>query len=324
MSLRHLLVPLPLLLTVGLLACTGEEPAASKGPGADSLALRAQAAFDGAASMRYLSAALAFGTRVPGSAGHKATGDWIVAEMTARGAEVTEQTFVHTTAAGKTLPLRNIIARWNPSATKRVLYVTHWDTRPRADGDGVPPADRDKPIAGANDGTSGIALFLAIADALKAKPTAVGVDLVFVDGEDYGEFTPKEIDVFLGSTYFAAHLPAPEYKPDFAVVWDMIGDRSLQIFQEQLSLDGAPEVVARVWSTAEELGYAGSFIQRPKYTVRDDHVPLLAAGIKAIDVIDIDYPYHHTLDDTADKVSVESMQVVGTVAMALIRGLAAK
>jgi hypothetical protein len=162
---------------------------------------------------------------------------------------------------------------------------------------------------------------LSIADALKAQPTTVGVDLVFVDGEDYGEFTPKEVDVFIGSTYFAAHLPSPGYQPEFAVVWDMIGDRSLQIFQEQLSLDAAPEVVARVWRTAEELGYGGVFIQRPKYTVRDDHVPLQAAGLKAIDVIDIDYPYHHTLEDTADKVSAESMQVVGTVAMKLIRDL---
>jgi len=315
------LAPLSLLLTASLLACAGERPATAQGPGADSVALRSQAAFDGAAAMRYLKTALAFGTRVPGSAGHTTTGDWIVAELQARGAEVTEQTFTHTTAAGKTLPLRNIIARWNPSAAKRVLYVTHWDTRPRADADGVPAADRDTPIVGANDGTSGIALFLAIGDALKAQPTSVGVDLVFVDGEDYGEFTPKEVDVFLGSTYFAAHLPTPGYAPEFAVVWDMIGDRSLQIFQEQLSLDGAPEVVARVWRTAESLGYAGTFIQRPKYTVRDDHVPLLAAGIKAIDVIDIDYPYHHTLEDTEDKVSQQSLQVVGTVAMALIRGL---
>ncbi len=321
MSLRHMLSPLPLLLVGSLTACTGEPPAASQGPGADSLALRSKAAFDGPASIGYLTKALSFGTRVPGSAGHRATGDWIVTELRARGAEVTEQRFTHTTAAGPTLPMRNIVARWNPAATRRVLYVTHWDTRPRADAEGVAEGDRNTPIVGANDGTSGIALFLSIADALKAQPTTVGVDLVFVDGEDYGEFTPKEVDVFIGSTYFAAHLPSPGYQPEFAVVWDMIGDRSLQIFQEQLSLDAAPEVVARVWRTAEELGYGGVFIQRPKYTVRDDHVPLQAAGLKAIDVIDIDYPYHHTLEDTADKVSAESMQVVGTVAMKLIRDL---
>ncbi len=308
-------------LVCGLVACSGEKPSANAGPGADSLALRSAVAFDGAASMTYLHTALGFGTRVPGSAGSKATGDWIVTEMKARGATVSEQTWTHTTKGGKAVPMRNIIARWNETATQRVLYVTHWDTRPKAEK--APAADTLKPIIGANDGTSGIALFLAIGDALKAKPTTIGVDLVFVDGEDYGEFGPPEVDVFIGSEYFAKHLPAPDYKPVFAVVWDMIGDRSLQIFQETISLDVAPEVVARVWRQAESLGYANKFIQQPKYSVRDDHVPLQAVGIKAIDVIDIDYPYHHTLEDTEDKVSLESMQAVGTVAVALIRELEA-
>jgi Zn-dependent M28 family amino/carboxypeptidase len=321
MTLRRVRLPLHALVLAGLSACSGESSTNAAGPGADSLALRATAAFDGPASMTYLHSALQFGTRVPGSAGHKATGDWIVTQLRARGATVTEQVWTHTTKAGQALPMRNIIARWNESATQRVLYVTHWDTRPKADGQGVPPADTLKPIIGANDGTSGIALFLAIGDALKKKPTTVGVDLVFVDGEDYGSFGPPEVDVFIGSEYFAKHLPSADYKPVFGVVWDMIGDRSLQIFQETISRDIAPEVVARVWSQAEALGYANRFIQQPKYTVRDDHVPLQAAGLKVIDVIDIDYPYHHTLEDTEDKVGEESMQVVGTVAMALIRAM---
>ena len=308
------------MLGAGLVACGFEKPADTAGPGADSLALRTAAAFDGAASMTYLRTALQFGTRVPGSAGHKATGDWIVTEMKARGATVTEQVWTHTAKSGTKLPLRNIVAQWNPAATRRVLYVTHWDTRPRADADGVPAGDRSKPIIGANDGTSGIALFLAIGDALQATPPTVGVDLVFVDGEDYGEFVPTEFDVLLGSTYFAEHLPSADYMPAFAVVWDMIGDSSLQIFQEQYSLDFAPEVVARVWRQAEALGYANYFIQRPKYPIRDDHIPLQKVGIKAIDVIDIDFPYHHTLQDTEDKVGLASMQAVGTVAVALIRG----
>ena len=319
MSIRRAVPITHALALFGLAACSGEKPATNSGPGADSLALRAAAAFDGAASMTYLHTALQFGTRVPGSAGHKATGDWIVAQLRQRGATVSEQTWTHTTKAGASVPMRNIIAQWNPAATQRVLYVTHWDTRPKAEK--APPADTLKPIIGANDGTSGIALFLAIADALKSKPTTVGVDLVFVDGEDFGEFGPPEIDVFIGSEYFAKHLPSANYKPVFAVVWDMIGDRSLQIFEETISLDIAPEVVARVWRQAESLGYAGKFIQRPKYSVRDDHVALQAVGLHAIDVIDIDYPYHHTLEDTEDKVSLESMQTVGNVAVSLIRDL---
>ena len=319
MSIRRAF-PIAFALSLfGLAACAGEKPDTNAGPGGDSLALRAAAAFDGAASMKYLHTALQFGTRVPGSVGHKATGDWIVAQLRQRGATLSEQTWTHTTKAGTSVPMRNIIARWNPAAAQRVLYVTHWDTRPKAEK--APAADTLKPIIGANDGTSGIALFLAIADALKSKPTTVGVDLVFVDGEDFGEFGPPETDVFIGSEYFAKHLPSVDYKPVFAVVWDMIGDRSLQIFEETISLDVAPEVVARVWRQAESLGYAGKFIQRPKYAVRDDHVALQAVGLHAIDVIDIDYPYHHTLEDTEDKVSLESMQTVGNVAVSLIREL---
>jgi glutaminyl-peptide cyclotransferase len=316
---RSLVALLGVASLAGLVACSGEKGGSQAGPGADSLALRAAAGFDGQTSKQYLEKALSFGTRVPGSAGHKATGDWLVAELRARGATVSEQVWTHTTAKGKPLPMRNIIARWNPTAAQKVLYVTHWDTRPKAEQ--AVGADTLKPIVGANDGTSGIALFLSIADALKAKPTTVGVDLVFVDGEDYGEFRPTEVDVFIGSLYFAKHLPDASYSPAVAVVWDMIGDRSLQIFQEEISLGVAPETVARVWRKAESLGYANFFIQQPKYPVRDDHVALHPAGIKAIDVIDLDYPYHHTLEDTADKVSAESLQVVGNVAVAVIREL---
>jgi glutaminyl-peptide cyclotransferase len=324
MPFRQSIALLRLCLLSGLVACTGRETAGSAAtPGADSLRLRAAVGFGGTNALQYLQKALTFGTRIPGSPGHVATGDWIVAEMRARGATVTEQRWTHTLKGGKPLPMRNIIAQWNPAATQRVLYVTHWDTRPKAESSQL-ESDKAKPIIGANDGTSGIALLLGIGDALKSQPPTVGVDLVFVDGEDFGEFNPTEVDVFIGSQYFAAHLPAPGYKPLFAVVWDMIGDRSLQIFQEQLSVDFAPEVVARVWRQAESLGYAGFFIPQPKYTVRDDHVALQAVGIRAIDVIDIDYPYHHTVDDTADKVSVESLQVVGTVALSLIRELDAK
>jgi glutaminyl-peptide cyclotransferase len=320
---RRALFPLALASSAVLSACPGEKAGVSAGPGADSLNLRSAAGFNATQAMTYLNSALEFGTRVPGTTGHVKTGNWIVAEMKSRGATVTEQTWSHAAQGGKAVPMRNIIAQWNPAATRRVLYVTHWDTRPRADGAGVAPADTGKPIIGANDGTSGIALFLSIADALKAKPTTVGVDLVFVDGEDYGSFGPPEVDVLVGSSYFAKHLPSQGYAPEFGVVWDMIGDRSLQIFQEQNSLDVAPAVVARVWNRAEALGYSNYFVPQPKYPIRDDHIPLQAVGLKVIDVLDIDFPYHHTLDDTVDKVSVESLQIVGNVAMSLIRELEA-
>jgi Zn-dependent M28 family amino/carboxypeptidase len=229
---------------------------------------------------------------------------------------------MHTLANGDSIPMRNILARFRPTATDRVLYVTHWDTRPVADQD-PNPANRTKPILGANDGASGVGMFVALGDLLKKTPPNVGVDLLFVDGEDYGTFGPPDVDVLIGSTYFASHLPSPGYQPIFGVLFDMIGDKDLDIYQEQNSVARAPEVVSRVWNTAADLGYSRYFIPEAKYAVTDDHIPLLQAGLRVIDVIDIDYEspsenYHHTLADTMDKISAKSLGIVGDVAAALV------
>jgi hypothetical protein len=136
------------------------------------------------------------------------------------------------------------------------------------------------------------------------------------------------VDVLLGSTYFAANQP-PGYQPIFGVLFDMIGDADLQIPQESNSMERAPEVVARVWETAAKLGYQRYFPPRAGYAVTDDHIPLLDKGLRVIDVVDLDYlgppgsgkpNYHHTPDDTLDKVSAQSLKIVGDVAYALITG----
>lgn len=280
--------------------------------------------FDGQAAYNYAAAQVAFGPRIPGTPGWQKGGDWIVAQMKARADTVVEQRWMHRLANGDSIPLRNILARFRPTATDRVLYVTHWDTRPIADSD-PNPVNRTKPILGANDGASGVGLFVALGDILKKTPPNVGVDLLFVDGEDYGNFDTNS-DVLIGSTYFASHLPTPDYHPIFGVLWDMIGDTQLDVYQEQNSLARAPEVVARVWKTADDLGYSRYFIPQPEYAVTDDHIPLLQAGLRVIDVIDLDYVsqsqnYHHTLQDTMDKISAKSLGIVGDVATALVTNL---
>lgn len=286
-------------------------------------------AFDASAAMQYTKAQLAFGPRVPGTPAHVKAGDWIVSMMKQRADTVIEQRFTHRTLDGKELPLRNILARFNPAATQRILYVTHWDTRPTADEDPV-LGNRATPIPGANDGAAGVGLFVALGDALRKARPGVGVDLLFVDGEDYGRsFDPPYADVLLGSQFFAEHLPSPDYRPMFGVLWDMIADKDLNIYQEARSVTSAPEVVTRVWQKAADLGYSGYFIPRGGQDVTDDHVPLLNKGLRVIDVIDIDYgppapnggaepSYHHTLQDTIDKISVRSLQIVGDVALSLV------
>jgi hypothetical protein len=148
----------------------------------------------------------------------------------------------------------------------------------------------------------------------------VGLDLLFVDGEDYGDF-PKDQDVLIGSRYFANNLPDSGYRPLFGVLWDMIGDRDLRIDQESHSLERAPEVVQRVWKTAADLGYGNVFLNQEGTGVTDDHLPLLDKGLRVIDVIDYEFEAHHTPRDTFDKVSSRSLKIVGDVALTLLRGI---
>ena len=300
----------PLMAALVLAACPGE------GDGGQPAASGPRTSFDGQKAYQYVQAQLAFGPRVPGTDGHRRAGDWMVERLRASADTVAEQAWTHTTADGTRLPMRNVLARFNPQAAERVLYLAHWDTRPVADGESD-AAKRTLPIPGANDGASGVAMLLALADALKAERPSQGVDILLVDGEDYGDFD-RDRDVFIGSRYFAEHLPAPGYRPIFGVLWDMVGDRDLQIYQEQNSVSAAPEVVARVWREAESLGYGRVFIPQVKHSINDDHIPLLRAGLRVIDVIDFDFDHHHKLTDNLAMVSAASLQVVGDVAMALV------
>jgi peptidase M28-like protein len=270
--------------------------------------------FDGEAALGYAKAQMEFGVRIPGTEGHARMALWLDSLLRARADTVIVQAWDHVTARGDTLPLRNVLARFSPAAPERLLFLAHWDTRPVADGPGS--RDTTAPVPGANDGASGVAVLLGVADALQKLRPGVGVDLLFVDGEDYGVFQDSA-DVLMGSRYYAAHLP-PGPPPLYAVLFDMVGDADLQIFQEGYSLLGAPEVVQLVWEAARDAGHGSVFQGSPRHTLTDDHMSLQRAGIRAIDVVDFDYPYWHTPDDTIDKVSARSLQVVGEVALALV------
>jgi hypothetical protein len=294
---------LPILLLAGCQARAGGSKAAPS-------------EFNGPTAFTYLEKQMSFGPRIPNTAGHRQTGDWVLAELRARADTVIVQEIRHVTHRGDTLRLRNFFARFQPQATERVLFLAHWDTRPMADRSANLGQQR-LPVPGANDGASGVAVLLGVADALKAKAPAGGVDLLFVDGEDFGDFADSN-DVLIGSRWFAGHPPAG-YQPLFAVLFDMVGDKDLQIFQEGQSVAFAAEVVQRVWRVAAERGHERQFVPSVRHTLTDDHVSLQKVGIHAIDVVDFDYPYWHTTEDTIDKVSAASLQIVGDVAVALVR-----
>ena len=275
--------------------------------------------FDGKRAFEYLKAQTDLGPRNPGSTGHQKCLDYLQKELQKYADAVNAQPFTLAGYDGETLKLTNLIASFNLQSTTRILLIAHWDTRPRADQE-KDPKKRNQPILGANDAASGVAIYLEIARQLRSAPPPIGVDILFVDGEDYGREgdTPKYL---LGARYFAEHLPKG-FSPAFGILLDMVGDKQLEIRKEQYSMKYAPDVVELVWSTAAELGIEqfSSFAQN---AVIDDHIPLNEAGIKTIDLIDFNYPdesnrFWHTTEDTPDKCSPESLEAVGRVILKVI------
>jgi glutaminyl-peptide cyclotransferase len=211
------------------------------------------------------------------------------------------------------LELTNIIASFYPEMKRRLILCAHWDTRPFADKDSN-PENRSQPILGANDGASGVALLLEIASLLPTKKPKWGVDIVFFDGEDYG--SEGRYDMYcLGSQFFSKNLG--DYHPEFGILLDLIGDENLEIYREGYSDRHAKHIVDLIWSKAKELNSV-SFRDSIKHWVLDDHLPLIGVGIPCVDLIDLDYPYWHTLEDTPDKCSPRSLKEVGEVILKIL------
>lgn len=257
-----------------------------------------QSAFNGARAYQDVLTQMAFGPRTPGSTAHTRTVAWMESELHKAGWQVTIQ-------AGTEMghPLQNVIAD-RTDTTPEIILGAHYDSRLLADQD--PGPGRFAPVPGANDGASGVAVLLELARTLPRR--AVPVQLVFFDAEDDGGFAGW--DWLLGSRAFVASLST---HPRAAIILDMVGDRDLNIYME---CNSNPALDQSIWAQATALGYAKQFIPRIKYCMLDDHTPFLQAGIPAIDIIDFDYPYWHTAADTADKVSAQSLQVVGRTVLA--------
>ena len=264
--------------------------------------------FDSRSAFTFLEQQVDIGFRYPGSPEHRELQKYLVDRLQDFGANVSLQPFDAVLTTGDTLHLINIIGNYNRGASKRVMLAAHYDTRPYADRDPL-PANRDKPIHGANDGASGVAVLLEIARLLEQTKPPVGVDIVLFDGEDYGrEGVPA--DYCLGSTHFARRLKG--YRPSAAIVIDMIGDSDLEIMMEGYSRAASPELVGELFDIAEELGFE-QFRREKTVAIIDDHLPLIQAGLNAVDLIDFEYEYWHTLEDTPDKCSPESLEAVGKV-----------
>jgi Zn-dependent M28 family amino/carboxypeptidase len=252
--------------------------------------------FDGDRALGDVQRQVAFGPRIPGSDGHASTTAWIESELAVAGWSVQRQT---ATSMGH--EIFNVIALRNP-AEPYILVGAHYDTRILADRDPDPEL-RDTPSPGANDGASGVAILLELARSLP--PETVPIRLIFFDAEDNGRI--QGWDWTLGSRAFVAEMPV---MPAQMILVDMVGDSDLRISMERNS---DPDLRRSIWAAAARLGHDDVFVPELGTSILDDHVPFLEAGIPAVDIIDLDYEYWHTTSDTPDKVSAESLQVVGDV-----------
>jgi len=251
--------------------------------------------FSGERALEHVEKQVGFGPRMPGSDAHTATADYIRETLEGNGWTVDVQEFTF-----NGIEARNIIGRAGPEMGSWIILGTHYDTRPLADRD---PQSPDQPVMGANDGASGVAVLLELARVIDKKSLDELIWIVFFDVEDSGGI--DENPWAYGSQYFANSL---DRYPEAVVVVDMVGDVELNIpFERNSDID----LSAKIWAIAKDNGYS-AFIPEPGRSILDDHTAFLRLGIRAIDIIDIDYPYWHTTQDTLDKVSAESLEQVGS------------
>lgn len=225
-----------------------------------------------------------FGPRVPGSKAHEECGDWLANKLSAFGASVIEQKAPLTTHDGKQFEMRNIIASFNPDEAERLLLFAHWDTRPWCDQD-EDPAWHDKPLDGADDGASGVAVLLEMARLIQGEKSKLGVDIVLFDLEDYGKYNAED-SWCLGSTYWSQHPHKEGYTARYGILLDMVGAKDARFKWEYFSKSNASHILSKVWKKASENGYTDYFIPASTAALTDDHIPVMRyRGIPSINIV---------------------------------------
>jgi Zn-dependent M28 family amino/carboxypeptidase len=288
----------------------------------------AAAEFDPASAYGFVKAQVEFGPRVPGTPAHAACADWFVKTLKQWTPDVVVQEFKARAYDGRPLSGKNIIASFNAGAKDRVLLCAHWDSRPFADHD-PDPANHFKPVMGANDGASGVGVLLEVARCLSLNKPAVGVDILLLDLEDFGEHAnwrgSSEDSWGLGSQHWAKNPHRPGYRARFGILLDMVGAAGAAFPMEGTSMYYAPAVVRKVWDVARGLGLGRYFIDRESDPLIDDHLYINRhTGIPTIDIIDYDagrggFPSSwHTVGDTLDKIDKKTLEAAGRTVLAVV------
>ena len=256
---------------------------------------------------------LSFGYRVSGTKEHEKCANWLYQKLKSYSDTAIFQRGGAVTYDKKRIPVYNIIGSFNPKATKRILFASHWDSRPWGDQD---DEEKDKPIDAANDGASGVAVLLEIARNLSISKPEIGIDIIFFDAEDYGK-SEFENSFCLGSQYWGKNLHAPNYTANFGVLLDMVGGKDAQFMWEENSNTWGNFALVHIWAVAQELGHANYFVGNTIGQIIDDHKYVYeATKIPMIDIIQYNpqtgfAPYWHTHDDNIGSIDKNTLFAVG-------------
>lgn len=282
--------------------------------------------FDADSAYQYTKAQVDFGPRVPNTKEHIACGNYLVQKLESFGATVTNQYADLVAFDGTLLKARNIIGAYKPESKKRIALFAHWDTRPWADND--PDEKNHKtPVLGANDGASGVGVLLEIARLIQQQQPELGIDLIFLDAEDWGDAGGAEDSWCLGAQYWSHNPHVKGYNARFGILLDMVGGKNATFFREYYSKKYAPDVLKKVWKKADQLGYGKFFIDEDGGGTTDDHLFInRIAQIKTIDIVPNQPecelsnfgPTWHTVNDNMDNIDRSTLKAVGQTVLEVI------
>ena len=332
LSMSHLKHLLFLSITLFLFSCSGEETTTKveKKRKKPVITYIKAPEFNADSSYHYIQKQVDFGYRVPNSPAHLACGDWLVSELEKYGAVVTQQTFKKKAYNLEVLELRNVIGSFNLEAKKRILLAAHWDTRHIADRGNE---NTDKPFDGANDGGSGVGVLLEIARQISISKPKVGIDVIFFDGEDYGQpenstFPSMEDSWCFGSQYWSNNKHIPNYTAHYGILLDMVGASGARFAKEGVSMYFARNQTNHIWNTAQRIGYGNFFWDHNSPEITDDHLYVNRdAKIPMVDIIEYNPNpikggyfgnYHHTHDDNMGIIDRMTLKAVGQTVMEVI------
>lgn len=281
--------------------------------------------FDADSAYAHIARQVAMGPRTPGSAAQKQCAAWMEAALKKVCDTVYRQDAQVAGGDHRSLPCINLVGVINPGASRRILFLTHWDSRPWADQD---TQDKDKPILAADDAGSGVGVLLEVARALRSKglPQDIGVDILMEDVEDYGRSEWGEESYCLGTQYWARHPHVAGYKAMFGILLDMVGAKGAQFPLEGISARYAGDVQQMIWKSAANAGYSSYFPYVPADDITDDHVPVNAiTGIKTVDIINLtsdpEHPFAahwHTHADDMNIIDKNTLKAVGQTLLQVI------